>query len=43
MKYKVIIRQKAEKQLNKLDDSIKLKIMRYIKQNKKIYFRSNVI
>lgn len=33
MKYKVIIRQKAEKQLNKLDDSIKLKIMRYIKQN----------
>ena len=33
MKYKVIIRQKAEKQLNKLDDSRKLKIMRYIKQN----------
>ena len=33
MKYKVIIRQKAEKQLNKLDDSMKLKIMRYIKQN----------
>ena len=33
MKYKVIIRQKAEKQLNKLDDSVKLKIMRYIKQN----------
>ena len=29
MKYKVI----AEKQLNKLDDSMKLKIMRYIKQN----------
>ncbi|KXB69061.1 toxin-antitoxin system, toxin component, RelE domain protein [Leptotrichia wadei] len=43
MKYKVIIREKAEKQLNKLDNSIKLKIMRYIKQNKKIYFRSNVI
>ena len=35
MKYKVIIREKAEKQLNKLDNSIKLKIMRYIKQNKK--------
>ena len=34
MKYKVIIREKAEKQLNKLDNSIKLKIMRYIKQNK---------
>ena len=33
MKYKVIIRQKAEKQLDKLDDSMKLKIMRYIKQN----------
>ena len=33
MKYKVIIRQKAERQLNKLDDSMKLKIMRYIKQN----------
>lgn len=33
MKYKVIIRQKAEKQLNKLDDFMKLKIMRYIKQN----------
>ena len=33
MKYKVIIREKAEKQLNKLDNSIKLKIMRYIKQN----------
>ena len=33
MKYKVIIRQKAEKQLNKLDDSMKLKIMRYIQQN----------
>ncbi|NWO20213.1 type II toxin-antitoxin system RelE/ParE family toxin [Leptotrichia sp. oral taxon 223] len=33
MKYKVIIRQKAEKQLNKLDNSVKLKIMRYIKQN----------
>lgn len=33
MKYKVIIRQKAEKQLNKLDDSMKLKIMQYIKQN----------
>lgn len=33
MKYKVIIIQKAEKQLNKLDDSMKLKIMRYIKQN----------
>ena len=33
MKYKVIIRQEAEKQLNKLDDSMKLKIMRYIKQN----------
>ena len=33
MKYKVIIRQKAEKQLNKLDDSMKLKNMRYIKQN----------
>lgn len=43
MKYKVIIREKAEKQLDKLDNSIKLKIMRYIKQNKKIYFRSNVI
>lgn len=34
MKYKVIIREKAEKQLNKLDNSIKLKIMRYIKQKK---------
>ena len=33
MKYKVIIRRKTEKQLNKLDDSMKLKIMRYIKQN----------
>ena len=33
MKYKVIVRRKAEKQLNKLDDSMKLKIMRYIKQN----------
>mgnify|MGYP002889063173 CR=1 FL=1 len=33
MKYKVIIREKAEKQLNKLDNSIKLKIMRYIDQN----------
>ena len=33
MKYKVIIRQKAERQLNKLDDSMKLKIMQYIKQN----------
>ena len=33
MKYKVIIIQKAEKQLDKLDDSMKLKIMRYIKQN----------
>ena len=33
MKYKVIIRQKAEKQLNKLDDSMKLKIMRYINNN----------
>ena len=33
MKYKVIIREKAEKQLNKLDNSIKLKIMRYIKRN----------
>ena len=33
MKYKVIIRWKDEKQLNKLDDSMKLKIMRYIKQN----------
>ena len=33
MKYKVIIREKSEKQLNKLDNSIKLKIMRYIKQN----------
>ena len=33
MKYKVIIRQKAEKQLNKLDNSVKLKIIRYIKQN----------
>lgn len=33
MKYKVIIRAKAEKQLNQLDNSIKLKIMRYIKQN----------
>lgn len=33
MKYKVIIRTKAEKQLNQLDNSIKLKIMRYIKQN----------
>ena len=33
MKYKVIIRQKAEKQLNKLDDSMKLKNMWYIKQN----------
>jgi len=29
MKYKVI----AEKQLNKLDDSMKLKIMRYINNN----------
>lgn len=33
MKYKVIIDLKAEKQLNKLDNSIKLKIMKYIKQN----------
>ena len=33
MKYKVIIRRKAEKQLNKLDDSMKLKIMRYINNN----------
>ena len=33
MKYKVIIRQKAEKQLNKLDNSIKLKILKYIKKN----------
>ena len=33
MKYKVIVRWKDEKQLNKLDDSMKLKIMRYIKQN----------
>ena len=33
MKYKVIIRPKVKKQLNKLDDSMKLKIMRYIKQN----------
>ena len=31
MKYKVIMRPKVEKQLNKLDDSMKLKIMRYIK------------
>ena len=33
MKYKVIIRRKTEKQLNKLDDSMKLKNMWYIKQN----------
>ena len=33
MKYKVIIRQKAEKQLNKLDNPIKLKILKYIKKN----------
>lgn len=33
MKYKVIIDLKAKKQLNKLDNSIKLKIMKYIKQN----------
>ena len=33
MKYKVIMRPKVEKQLNKLDDSMKLKIMRYIKEN----------
>ena len=33
MKYKVIIDLKAKKQLNKLDNSIKIKIMKYIKQN----------
>ena len=33
MKYKVIIRQKAEKQLNKLDNSMKSKILKYIDQN----------
>ena len=30
MKYKVIIREKAEKQLNKLDNSMKSKILKYI-------------
>ena len=33
MKYKVIIRQKAEKQLNRLDNSMKSKILKYIDQN----------
>ena len=33
MKYKVIIREKAEKQLNKLDNSMKSKILKYIDQN----------
>ena len=35
MKYSLMYSKKAQKQLNKLDNSIKLKIMRYIKQNKK--------
>ncbi len=35
MKYSLMYSEKAQKQLNKLDNSIKLKIMRYIKQNKK--------
>ena len=33
MKYKVIIREKSEKQLNKLDNSMKSKILKYIDQN----------
>ena len=33
MKYKVIIKSEVEKQLNKLDNSIKLKILKYIKKN----------
>ena len=33
MKYNLMYSEKAQKQLNKLDDSMKLKIMRYIKQN----------
>ena len=33
MKYKVIISEKAQKQLNRLDYSIKSKILKYIDQN----------
>ena len=33
MKYSLMYSEKAQKQLNKLDNSIKLKIMRYIKEN----------
>ncbi len=33
MKYKVIIKSEVEKQLNKLDNPIKLKILKYIKKN----------
>ena len=33
MKYNLMYSEKAQKQLNRLDDSMKLKIMRYIKQN----------